>query len=221
MSFRPSRVFLFILTALLLAVASFALTQSADDARRDTWQRPQDVMDALGVHAGSHVADVGCGDGYFVMHLGRRAGTEGVVYGVDVDEAALRRLRQRVEDAGLSNVRIIHGGEADPQLPAASLDAVLIVNAYHEMRQYDSMLRAIFIALKPHGRLAIVDAPGKNTVSRDQHQRKHTIAEAHVREDAQRNNFRFLRKEADMESPREDSSSRGAWFFLLFEKPGE
>ena len=58
-------------------------------------------------------------------------------------------------------------------------------------------------------------------MSRDQHQRKHTIAEAHVREDAQRNNFRFLRKEADMERPREGSSSRGPWFFLLFEKPGE
>lgn len=221
MNLRPCRVFLSILASLVLAVAVFGLTQSADDAKRDSWQRPQEVMDALDVHPGSRVADIGCGHGYFVMHLARRVGAEGVVYGVDVDDEALGKLRRSVEDAKLSNVRIVHSREADPQLPPAELDAVLIVNAYHEMREYDAMLRAIVVALKPHGRLALIDAPGKDKMSRDEHQRKHTIAESLVREDAQRNNFRFLRRETDFEPPREDSSSRGSWFFLIFEKPGE
>jgi predicted methyltransferase len=220
MNLRPVRAFLSVFAALVLSAVVFALPQSSDDAKRDAWQRPYEVMDALGVRAGSHVADVGCGHGYFVMHLARRVGAEGVVYGVDVDDDALGKLRRGVGDAKLSNVRVVRSREDDPQLPAGDLDAVLIVNAYHEMRRYDAMLRAIFVALKPHGRVAIIDAPGKNNDSRDEHHRRHTISEALVREDMLRNGFHFLRKEADFEPSREDRS-RGSWFFLVFEKPGE
>ncbi len=220
MNVRPSRAFLFAFAAFVLSAAVFALPHSSDDAKRDAWQRPGDVMDALGAHAGSHVADVGCGHGYFVMHLARRVGAEGVVYGVDVDDDALGKLRHSVEDAKLSNVRVVRSREDDPQLPAADLDAVLIVNAYHEMKHYDAMLRAILAALKPRGRLVILDAPGKENTSREEHQRKHTIAESLVREDAQHNGFQFVRKESNVEPNKEDSS-RGSWFFLIFEKPGE
>jgi predicted methyltransferase len=220
MNTHPRRAFLVLFAAFVLAAAVFALPQTSDDVKRDAWQRPGDVMDALDARAGSHVADVGCGHGYFVMHLARRVGADGIVYGVDVDGESLEKVRHNAEEAKLSNVRTIRSREDDPQLPAGELDGVLIVNAYHEMKQYDAMLRAILVALKPHGRLVIIDSPGKENISREEHQRNHSIPEATVREDAQRNGFHFVRKEPDVEPNREDRS-RGAWFFLIFEKPEE
>jgi ubiquinone/menaquinone biosynthesis C-methylase UbiE len=173
-------------------------------------------MDALGLRAGSAVADVGCGDGYFVFHLARRVGRDGRVYGVDVDEAALRRLRRRVEQEGFEQVRIVHGKPDDPLLPADALDAALIVNAYHEMRESDAMLRGIFAALRPGGRLAIIDAAGDEDADRAALMRRHQMSEKLARDAAARNGFRFLSQEPGFE--RTDSSRR-RWFFLLFEKP--
>jgi len=215
---RDHRALLFsFLAALLTAGVAVSLAQN-DDAKRDAWQRPNDVMDALGVRGGSRVADVGCGQGYFVMHLARRVGAEGAVYAVDVDEEALGKLRRRVEKDKLSNVQVIHSKENDPKLPGGELDGVLIVNAYHEMREHDAILRALHTALRPGGRLVIIDAPGKENRSRAEHRRNHTVSTELVREDAERNGFRFVREEPGFDSSREDSS-RGRWFFLLFEKP--
>ena len=179
-------------------------------------------MDALAIRQGSAVADVGCGSGYFVFHLARRVGPTGLVYGVDTDKVTLEKLRERIAEEKLEYVRVIHSQAADPLLPAATpesgLDAVLIVNAYHEMLEYDAMLRAIHTALKPGGRLAIIDAPGKDVASRSKHQSDHTISERLVLEDAARNSFRFRSRERGFDPPPLDSS-RGPWFFLIFEKP--
>jgi predicted methyltransferase len=208
-------VVLALLALLAAAWASSIAVFAQEDAKRDSWQRPEQVMDALGLVAGSRVADVGCGEGYFVVRLARRVGSEGRVYGVDVDEEALRKLRRRVRDEGLANVEVIEGKNDDPLLPAGSLDAILVVNAYHEMREYDAMLRSMHAALKPGGRLVIIDAEGRPENDRAAHRSAHTIAERMVREDAVRHGLRFLRAEPPFERPDGDRD----WFFLVFEKP--
>jgi predicted methyltransferase len=172
-------------------------------------------MDALGITTGSAVADVGCGDGYFVEHLSHRVGASGAVYGVDVDEDALRDLRKRVEREKLANVKVIHGKTTDPDLPADSLDAVLIVNAYHERRGYDAMLRAVRTALKPGGRLAIIDAVAEDNSSRSAQTQAHTIAESLVRKEAEAAGLRFRSKEKGFERT---ESNRKHWYFLVFER---
>jgi len=204
--------------AVLLAASSQVLGQHEDEARRDAWQQPDRVMDALGIGAGSRVADVGCGDGYFVLRLARRVGNEGLVYGVDVDAGELRKLRRRVREDGFTNVEIIESRDDDALLPPASVDVVLIVNAYHEMRNFDAMLRSIHRALRPGGLVAIIDAPGSGERDRKSHQSAHTIAELLVQDDAIRNGFRFLRREPGFERT---ESSRREWFFLIFQKPAE
>jgi predicted methyltransferase len=87
------------LSLLLWLVASLPLCLPAQDegAKRDEWQRPQEVMDALGIGAGSAVADVGSGNGYFTFHLAERVGPAGRVYAVDIDEGALKKLREKAE----------------------------------------------------------------------------------------------------------------------------
>lgn len=188
-----------------------------DGAARDAWQRPGEVMDALGIVAGSAVADVGCGDGYFVLRLARRVGANGTVQAEDLDEKSLEKVQHRAKKEKLENVRTIRGRADDPQLPEGALDAVLVVNAYHEFIEYDAMLKGIFRALKPGGRLGIIDAAGDERHTRTEHQSNHTITEKLVMDDAARNGFRFRGKEKGFYRP--GGSSRNNFFFLIFERP--
>lgn len=173
-------------------------------------------MDALGITAGSSAADVGCGDGYFVMHLARRVGATGAVYAEDVEDESLSAVRGKVEKEKLANVHVIHGTPVDPQLPENSLDAILVVNAYHEFLEYDAMMKALLRSLKPGGRLGIIDAVGDEKRTRAEHQQHHTITEKIVMDDAARNGFHFRSRQQGFE-PGEDSQRK--YFFLIFERP--
>lgn len=124
---------------------------------RDAWQKPDRIMDSLGIADGSVVADLGAGGGWFTIRLARRVGPNGLVYAEDVQPEMLEAIRRRVDREGLRNVRTIHGTDNDPRLPAGALDAVLIVEAVHEMRDPVALLRNVRLALKPTGRVGIVD----------------------------------------------------------------
>jgi SAM-dependent methyltransferase len=129
---------------------------------RETWQKPDQIMDALGVADGSVVADMGAGGGWFTLRLARRVGPNGLVYAQDIQREMIDAIRRRVERERLSNVRTVLGTDVDPSLPRG-LDAVLIVNAYHEMDHPDrpdaivTLLRRLGDVLKPQGRLGVVD----------------------------------------------------------------
>lgn len=124
---------------------------------RDLWQRPDQIMDAMGVADASVVADVGAGSGWFTIRLARRVGPRGVVFAQDVQREMLDAVARRVQREGLTNVRTVLGRGSDPRLPAGALDAVLIVDTYHELDDPDSMLRNIARALKPQGRVGVID----------------------------------------------------------------
>lgn len=113
-------------------------------------------MDALLIAEGSAVADLGAGGGWFTIRLAGRVGPNGIVYAEDVQPQMIEAIRRRVNRAGLSNVQTILGTPSDPLLPAP-VDAVLIVDAYHEMEEPVVMLRNVAAALKPAGRLGIVE----------------------------------------------------------------
>lgn len=137
--------------AFVLAAAALA------GQSRDAWQRPDDVIAALALSRGARVADVGAGDGFFTGRLARAVGAEGRVLAVDVEPKMIERLKQLVAKEQFANVDVIRAESADPRLPAASLDAVLIVNAYHEMTEHGAILEHIRNALRPAGRLVIVE----------------------------------------------------------------
>ncbi|MGH9779438.1 MAG: methyltransferase domain-containing protein, partial [Candidatus Acidiferrales bacterium] len=182
---------------------------------RDAWQHPEDVMDALGIQAGTAVADVGSGDGYFSFHLARRVGPEGRVYAVDIDQDALKKLRRQAEKDNLSQIETVVGAKDDPRLPPDSVDVVLVVNAYHEMRDYDAMMAGFFRALKPGGLLGIIEAEDEPGKPREDYYGRHRMPEEVVREDAARAGFRFLRTEPGFTRP----SPNKEFYFLIFEKP--
>ena len=114
-------------------------------------------MDSLGVADGSVVADIGAGSGWFTIRLARRVGPQGLVYAEDVQKEMINAISRRVSREGLANVRPWLGQKNDPNLPAASIDAVLIVDAYHEIENRVAVLRNLARSLKPQGRIGVVD----------------------------------------------------------------
>jgi ubiquinone/menaquinone biosynthesis C-methylase UbiE len=113
-------------------------------------------MDALRIGEGSAVADLGAGGGWFTMRLANRVGPNGKVYAEDVQQQMIEAINRRVRRAALKNVKTVLGTATDPRLPA-KLDAVLIVDAFHEMEQPVTMLRNIAEALKPNGLIGIIE----------------------------------------------------------------
>ena len=123
---------------------------------RDAWQKPELIMDALGIGEGSVVADLGAGGGWFTVRLARRVGPNGLVFAQDVQPQMLEAIKRRVGREGLRNVEYVQGSFDDPRLPRGRLDAVLIVDAYHELANPIVLLRNVSASLKPTGRICII-----------------------------------------------------------------
>jgi len=180
--------------ATIIAAPAFAGQSprgSHSEEQRDEWQKVGDIFQAMQVKPGASVADVGAGDGFFTRRLSGAVGAEGRVFAIDVGADALRRLRKRVADEALSNVQVIEGTVDDPKLAPGSIDAALIVNAYHEMTEHQAMLSKLKAALKPGGRLVIVEpiSRSRRDSRREEQTRNHEIAVDFVREDARAAGF--------------------------------
>ncbi len=203
--------------AALLATAAPGQEPARELANRNDWQRPQEVMDDLSVQAGSAVADVGAGSGYFTLHLAGRVGPSGTVYAVEIVEQKLAGIRSLAEALNLPQIKTILGTPDNPKLPASALDAILVVNSYHEMASFNTMMRAFLRSLKPAGILGIIDAEAEPGLTRRDYLRRHQLPATVVRADARRNGLRFVREEPGFVNP--DDGAR--WYFLLFDRPGD
>jgi ubiquinone/menaquinone biosynthesis C-methylase UbiE len=128
-----------------------------ESPKRDRWQMPEQVLDALRVGEGAVVADIGAGGGYFTEKFARRVGPNGHVYANDVQDVMLRKLSERVRRHGLTNVTVIRGEFEDPKLPANSCDLVFFSSVYKEITHRAAYLRLVRDALKRDGRVAILE----------------------------------------------------------------
>jgi cyclopropane fatty-acyl-phospholipid synthase-like methyltransferase len=117
------------------------------------------VMDILGVESGKSVADIGAGSGWFTVRAARRVG-QGTVYAVDINPEAIRYIHDRAAKEKLPNVKTILDKPDDPMLPAASVDAVLLLKTYHEVAQPVNLLRNLKAALRAGAKVGIIDRNG-------------------------------------------------------------
>jgi predicted methyltransferase len=124
---------------------------------REVEENPEGALDAMGLRPGMKIADLGAGVGYMSLRMAKRVGPAGKIYAVDLQPGMLDRLRQRAAAEKITNVEPILGGVADPKLPAGAIDLVLMVDVYHELSQPQVMLRKIREALKPDGRLVLLE----------------------------------------------------------------
>ena len=201
------------LLACLITPAACSRAQNSGP-ERDRWQHPEQVLDALGVKAGSVAADVGCGKGYFTLKLAERVGPTGKVYAEDIRDDGLANVRSEADKGGFKQVQTVLGIESDPRLPVASLDVVLAMDTYHEWVQNDAMLDRVYAALKPGGLFGLIDGATEPGKSRDDYHSQHRMPESMEREDVLRHNFQFLREEPGFTRP----SDGKTYYFLIFQK---
>jgi ubiquinone/menaquinone biosynthesis C-methylase UbiE len=133
------------------------------DPARDERQKPRELIKAMGLEPGMSVADVGTGVGYMLPFLSRRVGPDGHVIAEDIFDDFLASAKQRVQNLNLGNVTFVKGTETDPKLPEAALDIVLALDVYHHFDYPDKMLAAIHKALKPGGKLVVVEYYKRST----------------------------------------------------------
>ncbi len=158
----------------LLAI-TLAVGQTEDQYRRLIAH----IQSALGLHAGSNVADIGTGeDPEHQLHISKAIGDSGNVLCVDIDEMALEKLRGKLKEKGAANIKTHLGRADDPLLPANAFDAVLISNAYHHFSQSAAMLAHIRTALRPEGRLVVIESISEKnrSLSRERQARDHELS---------------------------------------------
>jgi ubiquinone/menaquinone biosynthesis C-methylase UbiE len=126
-----------------------------DDPKRDAWQKPHEVIQALALGPDAVVADIGSGTGYFAVRFANMV-PRGRVYGVDVEPDMVRYLAERAKREHLQNVVAVAGAPDDPRLPERA-DLVLMVDVFHHIENRASYLRKLRASLKPGGRIAIID----------------------------------------------------------------
>ena len=124
---------------------------------RDAYQKPDEVVRALGLKPGETVADIGSGSGYFSLRLARAVGEAGHVYAVDIDPDLVRYLNRRIRDSGLRNVQTVLSEPDDPLLPDRSIDRFLIVNTWHHIENQERYLALLKKLLKPGGQIVMID----------------------------------------------------------------
>ena len=128
-----------------------------DDPGRDEWQKPQQVVRALGIEKGQSVAEIGAGTGYFSRHLAQAVGEEGKVYAIDTEPKMVEYMKGRAERDRTPQVLPVLGAPDDPRLPEAGADLVLLVDTYHHIDDRVRYLQRLAGRLRRGGRVAVID----------------------------------------------------------------
>ena len=129
---------------------------------RATEELPDRVIQALELHPTNVIADIGAGTGYFAFRISPSV-PDGRVYTVDIQQEMIDVIRQRIMQEGVSNIEPVLGTVEDPNLPAQSVDVAIIILSYHEFSHPREMMEKIVEALKPGGRLLLVEYRGEDS----------------------------------------------------------
>lgn len=157
---------------------------------REAEEKPELALDNMGIRPGMVIADVGAGVGYFTLRLARRVGPTGRVYGVDLQPGMLERLRANARAAGLGNIEPVLADVDNPKLPEGQIDIALMVDVYHEAPQPQALIRNLRRALKPDGRLILLEYRAEDPKVPIREDHKMTVEQ--VRAEIEPEGFRLL-----------------------------
>jgi SAM-dependent methyltransferase len=160
------------------------------------------VMDLLGLAPGRSIADIGAGSGWFAVRAARRVAPGGTVYAVEINPRFVAHIAERAAREGVGNLLAAQGRGDHAGLPLASVDAVLFLNAYHEVARPVDLLRNLQSALRPGARIGIIDKRGRGD--------DHGVAAAVVKDEAVRAGYRLIDEQDFVKGD-------GMDYFLLFE----
>ena len=144
---------------------------------REVEEQPQRVIDALAIQPGQTVVDLGAGSGYYSFRIASLVGAAGKIIAVDIEPTMLRVIQQRAERERVSNLSAVQSTACDPNLPPGSVDLLFMVDVYHELACPYEMMQKVRTALKPGGRVALIEFRKEDP--------KVTIKEVHKMSEAQ------------------------------------
>jgi ubiquinone/menaquinone biosynthesis C-methylase UbiE len=128
-----------------------------EDPQRDAYQKPHEVVHALGLKPGDIIADIGAGSGYFTFHLARHVGDKGKVYAVDVSPEMILHVNRRIREFKMNNVVSVLADSDDPLLPDQSVNRFFICDVWHHIENPTKYLSLMKKILKPGGEVVIID----------------------------------------------------------------
>lgn len=217
---KPYFCWLAVLLTSLTLFASYAVAQEPEQSAEsiEHQNRVPDLLRFLDARPGSVIADVGCGDGFYSLRIARAVAPNGRVVAEDIDESALRKLREHVAAENVGNLDVVLGSADDPHLGIGRLDAVLVRNAYHEMRQHKTMLRHIYRALKPGGRFVVVEPlhEANRGLSRKKQVAEHNIAIGIAERELRAAGFKIVRRDPEFVK---FTKEPGAFWLILAQRP--
>jgi SAM-dependent methyltransferase len=152
---------------------------------RDEEEAPDVALNVLKIPKGASVADIGAGSGFMTVRLAARVGPTGRVFANDVQPQMLNILARRLSNSQITNVTLIEGTIDDPRLPPASVDLEIMVDVYHELSQPQAMLRHLREALKPGGRLVLLEYRKEDPTVPIKPEHKMSVAEAKMEVEAE------------------------------------
>jgi ubiquinone/menaquinone biosynthesis C-methylase UbiE len=124
---------------------------------REAEEEPARAIEALDIKPGMTVADIGAGSGYYTVRLARKVGADGKVYATDIQVGMLSIIQRRAAMEKLTNIVPVLGAADDPKLPPGSVDLALMVDVYHELAAPQAFVRRLREALRPDGRLVLIE----------------------------------------------------------------
>jgi precorrin-6B methylase 2 len=208
----------------ILFMLVFSLTLQAQDpwkdvykesawADRDKWQRADEIIKQLKLQSGNSVADIGCHEGYITFKLSKVVGLKGKVFAVDVSQSKLDKLTEHAKNRNATNIATIKGEYDDPKLTPQSLEAVIIMDAYHEMDNHDKILTHIKVALKPGGRLVLCEpiSDERKDASRETQEGRHELGMVYAIDDLKKAGFTIIKQE----NPFIDRKEKGDKMWLI------
>jgi arsenite methyltransferase len=128
-----------------------------EDPKRDAYQKPHEVLTALGIKQGEVIADIGAGSGYFTFRLAHHVGNKGKVYAIDVNPDMILHLNRRIRDLKAMNVSSILAEADDPLLPERSVNRFFFSDSWHHIENHEKYLSLMKKMLKPVGEVAMID----------------------------------------------------------------
>jgi SAM-dependent methyltransferase len=160
-------------------------------SEREKEEQPERALELIGIEQGLVVADVGAGTGYMTVRLARCVGPVGKVYASDLQPQMLAILKDRARQQQLSNIELVQGALNDARLPAGAIDLALLVDVYHEFWRPQEMLQSIKRALKPGGRLVLLEYRKEDNTIPILYE--HTMSVTEVRTEVEAEGFVFDR----------------------------
>lgn len=154
-------------------------------SERDEEEAPDVALNVLKIPKGATVADIGAGSGFITERLSARVGPTGRVFANDVQPQMLQILARRLAQRKITNVTLVQGTIDDPKLDPASVDLAIMVDVYHELSQPQAMLRHLRAALKPGGRLVLLEYRKEDPTIPIKFEHKMSVAEAKMELEAE------------------------------------